>query len=74
MCGIVGYAGEKISAPILIKGLKALEYRGYDSAGLATVEDDNIEIVKSVGKVAVLEEETLKHNLKGITGIAHTPH
>lgn len=72
MCGIVGYAGEKSSAPILIKGLKALEYRGYDSAGLATVEQDNIEIVKSVGKVAVLEEETLKHNLKGITGIAHT--
>ena len=72
MCGIVGYAGEKISAPVLIKGLKALEYRGYDSAGLATLEQDNIEIVKSVGKVAVLEEQTTKHNLQGVTGIAHT--
>lgn len=72
MCGIVGYTGNKESAPILIKGLKALEYRGYDSAGLATNEKDNISVVKSVGKVAVLESEVLKHHLKGVTGIAHT--
>ncbi len=72
MCGIVGYTGSKKSAAVLIKGLKALEYRGYDSAGLATNESNSIEIVKTVGKVAVLEEEVNKQNLEGCTGIAHT--
>ena len=72
MCGIVCYTGNKESAPILIKGLKALEYRGYDSAGLATEESNSLKVVKSVGKVAALEDSCLKENLKGITGIAHT--
>lgn len=72
MCGIVCYTGNKESAPILIKGLKALEYRGYDSAGLATEENDKLKVVKAVGKVASLEDSVLQENLKGLTGIAHT--
>lgn len=72
MCGIVGYTGRKESAPILIAGLKALEYRGYDSAGLAVEEKDGIKIVKSVGKVAALESEVSNYQLHGTTGIAHT--
>ena len=72
MCGIVGYTGRKESAPVLIAGLKALEYRGYDSAGLAVEEKDGIKIVKSVGKVSALESEVSNYTLHGTTGIAHT--
>ncbi|HIZ88342.1 MAG TPA: glutamine--fructose-6-phosphate transaminase (isomerizing) [Candidatus Mucispirillum faecigallinarum] len=72
MCGIVGYTGRKESAPILIAGLKALEYRGYDSAGLAVEEKDGIKIVKSVGKVSALKSEVSNYTLHGTTGIAHT--
>lgn len=72
MCGIVGYTGRKESTPILIAGLKALEYRGYDSAGLAVEEKDGIKIVKSVGKVSALESEVSNYTLHGTTGIAHT--
>lgn len=72
MCGIVGYTGDKESVTILIDGLKTLEYRGYDSAGLAVKENDKIEVVKTVGKVSVLENEILSHTLKGKVGIAHT--
>ena len=72
MCGIVGYTGRKESAPILIAGLKALEYRGYDSAGLAVEEKNGIKIVKSVGKVSALESEVSNYTLHGTTGIAHT--
>ncbi len=72
MCGILGYTGNKSSLEILISGLKALEYRGYDSAGLAVEEVDGIKIVKSVGKVSVLEEAASNYILKGTTGIAHT--
>lgn len=72
MCGIVGYTGKKESSAVLISGLKALEYRGYDSAGLAVEEKNGIKIVKSVGKVAVLESEASKSSIHGTTGIAHT--
>lgn len=72
MCGIVGYTGSQESAPVLIKGLKALEYRGYDSAGLAVNESDNITVVKAVGKVAALESSALNYHLHGTSGIAHT--
>jgi glucosamine--fructose-6-phosphate aminotransferase (isomerizing) len=71
MCGIVGYIGKRDSAPILMEGLHRLEYRGYDSAGLAIARNDKLTIVKTKGKVRDLER-ILPERLKGTTGIAHT--
>jgi glutamine---fructose-6-phosphate transaminase (isomerizing) len=76
MCGIVGYVGAKDCAPILVEGLRRLEYRGYDSAGLAlhtgrSVER-GIEIVRAVGKLSNLEMALRKNPLAGVTGIGHT--
>ena len=74
MCGIVGYVGSKQCAPILVEGLRRLEYRGYDSAGLAlhTGAAGGIEIVRAVGKLANLEAALKKNPLAGTTGVGHT--
>ena len=71
MCGIVAYIGKKEAYPILLKGLYRLEYRGYDSAGIAIIEDE-LRVFKSKGKVSDLDSITCNLDLKGTTGIAHT--
>ena len=72
MCGIIGYIGQKQVLPILIDGLRRLEYRGYDSAGVAVVRDGTIELRRSAGKLARLEEVISVSPLDGEYGIGHT--
>lgn len=72
MCGIVGYIGYKKASPILINGLLRLEYRGYDSAGIATIEDDKIVVMKNKGRVNTLYQLEGIDELRGTIGIAHT--
>jgi glucosamine--fructose-6-phosphate aminotransferase (isomerizing) len=72
MCGITGYIGERNAYPIVVKGLKRLEYRGYDSAGVMIYDNENINVVKTKGKVADLEKLVDLKTLKGNIGIGHT--
>ena len=72
MCGIVGYVGSKKATPILIDGLMSLEYRGYDSAGIATIEKSGIKVMKDRGRVKNLNDLPGIDSLEGTIGIAHT--
>ncbi|MDZ7632391.1 MAG: hypothetical protein U5K74_13855 [Gemmatimonadaceae bacterium] len=72
MCGIVGYVGNRESTPLLLEGLRRLEYRGYDSAGVATMNGAGVEMRRAAGKIARLEQAIADHPTHGSVGIAHT--
>lgn len=72
MCGIIGYLGKKPIVPVLLEGLKRMEYRGYDSAGIATFSNGHVNVVKQAGKISNLETLLHEHTLNGGVGIAHT--
>jgi glucosamine--fructose-6-phosphate aminotransferase (isomerizing) len=71
MCGIIGYVGSKPAVDILKDALTRLEYRGYDSAGIATIADDALHLCKDKGKVAEVIKDCSISNLPGCTGIGH---
>jgi glutamine---fructose-6-phosphate transaminase (isomerizing) len=72
MCGIVGYIGDKNPVEVIMNGLHRLEYRGYDSAGVAVVNQDGLDCVKSLGKLKIMDAKLEENPLKGNTGIGHT--
>src|SRR3989338_2734913 len=71
MCGIIGYVGEKKAAPILFEGLKRLEYRGYDSAGICTISNSRSFTEKGIGKLDEIEKKIDFSSMEGTTGISH---
>ena len=72
MCGIVGYIGPRDATPIIINGLKRLEYRGYDSAGVAVINGDQLEVRKDAGKLSQLIDLLEKSPITGAPGVGHT--
>ena len=72
MCGIIGYIGDKPVVPVLIEGLRRLEYRGYDSAGVAVVNGHGLDIRRSAGKLGNLEQVIAGHPISGKYGLGHT--
>ncbi len=72
MCGIIGYVGNRSAIPILLSGLRRMEYRGYDSAGVAVVKDGSTEVIKRAGKLVELEKALQESPLEVSLGIGHT--